>query len=164
MSTGINLDYKNISEELFKVKVFPEGTCDIYTNVTDMIIYNWNNLTLNIIKKYQHIYAKLMDNVSKQSNYIDKLHNKSILSNIQLFLPENYDFIKKEIIAIWINIYRIKLQLIYNEDKFDSIQYEPYSIDRKWAYTRMQNIRDITKQIDDYINLIEKNNITMTNI
>ena len=151
MSVDINLDYTNISEELFKVKVFPEGTCDIYTNVTDMIIFNWNNLTLNIIQKYQHIYTKLMDNVSEQPNYINKLHNKSILSNIQLFLPENYDFIKKEIISIWINKYRIKLQLIYNEDKFDLIWYESGSIDRKWAYNRMQNINEINKQIDDYI-------------
>ena len=57
MSADINLDYKNISEELFKVKVFPEGTSYIYTNVTDMIsmfeyatVFNQNTPHLEIAK------------------------------------------------------------------------------------------------------------------
>ena len=35
MSVDINSDYIKISEELFEVKILPEGTCDIHTNVND---------------------------------------------------------------------------------------------------------------------------------
>ena len=152
MSVDINSDYIKISEELFEVKILLEGTCDIHTNVNDMIIFDWSKLTLSIIQKYPHIYYKLMDNVNQQPNYIlDKIHNKCILSNIQLFLPENYDFIKKEIASIWINKYKSQLQPMYDEDKFDLNWYEFNSSDYKWAYTRIKKISKIIQAIDNYL-------------
>ena len=116
-----------------------------------MIIFDWSKLTLSIIHKYPHIYSKLMDNVNQQPNYMDNLHNNCILSNIQLFLPENYDFIKKEIISIWINEYKSELHYIYNEDKMESNIWSEFTSLDLGVKPRMIKISEIIKTIDDYL-------------
>ena len=68
MSADIKSDYTKISEKLFKVQVLPEGTCDIYTNVNDVIIFDWSKLTHSIIQQYPHIYSKLVNNVRLNKN------------------------------------------------------------------------------------------------
>jgi len=155
--SDLDTDYKKLSKELLKVKVYPTEPCYIYTNVNDMIIFDWSKLILSIIHKYPHIYSKLMDNVSQQPNYIDNLHNNCILSNIQLFLPKNYDFLKKEIISIWINKYKSHLHSIYIEDKMDLLMWSEFTSLDLGVKPRMKKISEIIKTIDDYV-LINSNN------
>ena len=155
--SDLDTDYINIGKELFTVLVIAEGTSNVSTNFNDMKIVDWTKLTLNTIQKYSHIYNKLVQTILQKTNYIDKLHHNCILCNIQLFLPENYDFIKKEILSTWINKYKSQLQSLYDEDKCDLSWYESHSSDCFWAHIRMKNISEITKTIDEYV-LINSNN------
>jgi hypothetical protein len=154
MTVELNKDYDNISKELLNVKVLPEGISYILTNVNDMVNFDWNKLNLDIIKKYPHINNELIKVTREKSLQYNNVSIHCVFPYIQLFLPENYNFIKKEIISKWANNYKSKLQPIYHEDTFDIAWYSNSpEIDYNWAYTRLNNIKKINKTIDNYVEL-----------
>ena len=151
MTSDLKTDYNNISDELFEVNIICKGTSDIVINFDDMINFDWDKLNLNIIKKYKYIYNEFIKNSYNKSKLINNINIQHVLPYIQLFLPENYIFIKKKIILIWINKYNLLLDNIYTEDKFDLSWYDYSSSDYKWAYTRMKNIDKINEKINKYL-------------
>ena len=147
MQSQLSVEYNNLSKELFSPSVICTGVSDVNTNFNDMLIFNWNTLTLNTIKQYPSIYKQFTAKIKTQPTYLGKIHVKNIIYNIQSFLQENYEFIKKIIINGWVTIYRNKLKLMYNEYMFHD---DWYGDNTKNVTTRLDNIKSITSKISNY--------------
>ena len=52
----LDKEYSKLSAELFTVEVIYKGNSEIYTNFTEIQQFNWDKLTLHIIKKYKFFY------------------------------------------------------------------------------------------------------------
>ena len=150
MNDILSTSYISLSNSLFKPEVCCYGTSEVVTNFNEMKCFDWSKLTLNLIRKYNVIYQQLSNNINKLPNYISNIYISSIINNIQLYLPENYNFIKKAIILEWIVNYRNQLNRIYIQDIFDTSWYDSHSSDYKWAETRIINLENINKEIDEY--------------
>jgi len=150
-------EYQNISDELFTVEVNAIGVSNITSNFDKMIQFDWDKLNLNVVKKYAHIYQELIKhgnhNWNLQLPQPELSVIECIISNIQVYLPHNYQFIRNEIHEHWLSKYRSKLNDIYQEDKFDLSWYECNSSDYKWALDRIKNIELHTLEIEGHFAL-----------
>lgn len=157
--------YKEISEDLFTVTVNAVDISNIITNFDMMISFNWDLLTLNAIKKYPTIYQALFKH--NQDKWTSQLPQpklsmiECLIPEVQEYLPENYQFIKTNIIYHWLSEYRAKLSTIYQEDKFDLSWYEPYTMDYKWALDRIKNIELVTREIEGRFALFREINVVL---
>ena len=137
METNLDLDqeYQQMSQELFQVTVGQTGTSGISTNFQQMKPFNWDLLTFDMIKKYPLIYQKLLDQTRQT----------------QLFLPENYLFIKQQLVKKWIAAYHEKLQAIYREERFNISWYSHSDpTECRWSYDTIAEIDKTTKLLESY--------------
>ena len=154
MDSNLKQEYDEISKRLFTVEVETHGVSGIMTNFSQITKFNWDNLNLQLIKRYPHIYRNLIDEVKKDINNQLILNKQcpidALLVEIQLYLPGTYQSIRSEIIHRWLSIYRVRLNGIYQEDKFDLSWYDVNSSDRKWTLDRINNLELITREIENY--------------
>lgn len=149
-------EFIDLCNNLFQIKIEQSGASNINNNVDDMILFNWNKLNLNIIKKYNLIYLQLINNITK--NYSSTILNNDIICNIILFLPESYISLKNNIINKWIYNYNTILQNYFKEDDYDLNWYQPCTIDYNWAKNRMKCNIEITNKINNYQKIVSKEN------